>query len=681
MKKPFFRASLILLFILIVASFGLELHYLKHGSIPLLTRILLLLLLNVTILAFLILVFFVSKSIVTLILERRNRVLGYRFKTKLVVILVALTLLPALSLFILSSGLIANYIDRWFAPQIKKPLEDSIGIAKTIYEMERDKALDHARAFRANGRVSKNYTVTRFSSMPKNASETVKAAFAGEESTEIISGKRGDVIRAAIPEYRKKGKGRQIGVIVVESPVSPKIKNQIEGIKDAYENYLALEAWKLPIKVNYLVTLGFLTLVIAFLALWAGLKISKGITEPVQSLAQATELVAAGDLDVKVRIRRADEIGLLVNSFNHMVKELKEGKDSLQSAYVESDRRRLFLENILDNINSGVIMLDTTGCILMINKRACSIINISPDHVLGKKYSELLAQIHSEELRNIVSSIEGREFKPVTREVKALIGGKKLTIQVFITGLRDAEKYIGMLVVFDDITEIIEAQKALTWQDVAKKIAHEIKNPLTPIRLSAERMLKKWEQKEPDFEDVFHRSARTIVKETDSLKRLVDEFSKFGKMPEIRKKPSSVPALLTEVANLYSDYKGLEITIRSPDNSPQVELDGEQFKRVFINIFDNAIQAMANSGRIDVTVGFDDLSETAQIDIADSGPGIQDQDKEKLFLPYFSTKKNGTGLGLAIANRIVTEHGGHIRVYDNEPRGTVFSISVPVKES
>lgn len=679
MTKPLFRASLIVLFLLIIASFWIELHYLEHGTIPFLTRILLLLLLNVTILAFLVLVFFVSKSIITLILERRNRVLGYKFKTKLTIILVALTLLPALSLFILSSGLIANYIDRWFAPQIKKPLEDSIEIAKTIYEIERQKTLDYARTFRAGGKISGNYHVRRFSAMPLNVTDTVRAAFAGKEGTEIISGGKGDSIQAVIPEYNKKG--RQTGVIVVDTQVAPKIMRHVGNIKDAYENYLALEAWKLPIKVNYLIILGFLTLVIAFMALWVGLKISKGITDPVQSLAQATELVAGGDLDVQVRIKREDEIGLLVNSFNHMVKELKEGKISLQSAYVESDRRRLFLENILDNINSGVIMLDTAGHILMINKRACSIINVSPGQVLSKNYRELLALIQSEALRNVVSSIEGKEFKPFKREVKALIGNRKLTLQVFIIGLKDAEKYIGMLVVVDDITDIIEAQKALTWQDVAKKIAHEIKNPLTPIKLSAERMLKKWEQKEADFDDVFHRSTKTIVKEVDSLKRLVDEFSKFGKMPEIRKMPGSLPALVHEVANLYRDYKGLDITITIPDNPPQVDLDGEQFKRVLINIFDNAIQAMTNSGRIDVTVDFDMLSETAHVSIADNGPGIRDDDKEKLFLPYFSTKKDGTGLGLAIASRIVTEHAGHIRVQDNEPRGTIFSISIPIKES
>ncbi len=678
MKKPFSRAILLALFLLIVVSFGIELHYLKHGTVPLATRLLLLLLLNVTILAFLTLIFFVSKSIVNLILERRSKVPGYKFKTRLVVILVALTLVPALSLFALAGGLIANYIDRWFAPQIKQPLEDAIGIAKTVYEIERNKALEYARAVRAGHPVPSDYAVTRVSTLSKNASDTVRAAFSGTEGTEVVSGRRGDTIRAAIPEYQRKGVLK--GVIIVEIPVAPKMTKYVQSVKDAYENYLALEAWKLPIKANYLLTLGFLTLVIGFLALWIGLKISKGITDPVQSLAQATERVAAGDLDVQVRIRREDEIGLLVNSFNHMVTELKEGKESLQLAYTESDRRRLFLENILDNINSGVIMLDTAGQITMINKRGYSILKITPEEFSGKNYRELLSLINSEELRKIVSNIEGREFKPVKREIKVTLGSENLILRVFIIGLKDTEKYIGMLVVFDDITDIVEAQKALTWQDVAKRIAHEIKNPLTPIKLSAERMVRKWEQNEPDFGDVFTRSARTIVKEVDSLKRLVDEFAQYGRMPEIRKTPGSLPDLVNQVANLYRDYKGLEITIAAPDDCPLVAFDGEQFKRVFINIIDNAIQAMSNGGRIDITVGVDPPSDTLSVAIADNGPGISDADKEKLFLPYFSTKKNGTGLGLAIANRIVAEHGGHIRVKDNEPHGTIFSISIPVKE-
>jgi len=677
MKKFRFHILLIVALLLVITAFGVEIYYMKFGAIPFSTRLILLLLLNLTVIALLILMFFVAKSLIKLYIERRNRVLGYKFKTKLVVILVILTLIPATFLFLVAGGLITNYMDRWFSPQIKQPLESSIEIAKTVYKIERHKALSYGKALRTGKPVGGDYTVKHLSRIPRRATETVIAAFEGKEGTEVISGREGDIIRAVIPEYKE---NRQTGVIVVEYLIPVKITENVEKIKGAYEYYLTLEAWKVPIKANYLLILGFFTLLIIFMALWVALKISRGITDPIQSLAQATELVAAGNLDTVVAIKREDEIGLLVNSFNHMVKELKEGKETLQSAYLESDRRRLFIENILDNINSGVILLDTTGNILMINKRACSIIDINPEKVINKHYRELVSLINSQELQNLVSGIEGREFKPLRKEIRAVIGNRKVILLVFITSLKDSQVYIGLLVVFEDLTDFIEAQKALTWQDVARKIAHEIKNPLTPIKLSTERMIKKWEQKDTDFDEVFQRSARTIIKEVDSLKRLVDEFAKFGKMPEIHKTPASIPDIVNEVINLYRDYKGVGIAVSMPDNPPLAELDGEQFRRVLINIFDNAIQAMTHGGRINVSVKFEKALNKARVEIADNGPGIRDEDKEKLFLPYFSTKKTGTGLGLAIANRIIKEHGGHIRVRDNEPNGTVFTVEVPIKE-
>jgi two-component system nitrogen regulation sensor histidine kinase NtrY len=643
-------------------------------DVPFLTKLILLLLLNLTIIALLILMFFVGKSLVKLYFERRYKILGYKFKTKLVVILVVLTLIPATFLFIVSSGLITNYIDRWFAPQLRQPLERSIEIAKAVYEIERQKALDYAKTLSTGKTTAGNYTVRHLTKIPKDATETVRAAFEGKADVEVISGGKGDTVRAVVPEYKK---GKQTGVIVVESFIPGKITNNVEHIKDAYENYLTLESWKVPIKTNYLLILGFLTLIVVFMALWVALRIARGITDPIQSLAQATEQVAAGDLDIKVDLDREDEIGLLVNSFNDMVKKLKVGKESLQSAY-------LYIKNILDNINSGVIMLDTAGDISMINDAACSILNINQEKVKNKSYKELMSMIDSKELQNLVMGIEGREFRPIVKEIKAIIGERKVILKVFITSLKDSQKYIGLLVVFDDLTEIInseiKAQKALTWQEIARRVAHEIKNPLTPIKLSTERMLKKWEHKDADFDQVFHRSAKTIVKEVDSLRRLVDEFSRFGKMPEINKTPTQIPIIIDEVVNLYKGYKGVEINVSIPDNSPMVELDGEQFRRVIINIFDNAIQAMANSGRIYVTLKFDIPSNWAYIEIADNGPGIRDEDKDKLLLPYFSTRKNGTGLGLAIANRIIAEHRGYIRVRDNEPNGTVFTIDVPIKE-
>jgi two-component system nitrogen regulation sensor histidine kinase NtrY len=455
----------------------------------------------------------------------------------------------------------------------------------------------------------------------------------------------------------------------------------VEQIKTAYEDYIKLEAWKQPLKLNYLIFLGFFTLIVIFTALWASLRIARGISEPIQKLAEATGQVASGDLDVAIGLKRDDEIGLLINSFNHMVKELKESKESIHTAYTESDRRRLYMENILENIQSGVICLNADGNVITINSAACAILDVASEDVMGKNYKEILSAIQSDSLQQMIRGIKVRTLRTVEKEVWATIRGKRTMLRVSIMGLRDNVSYLGLLVVFDDLTNVIKAQKALAWQEVARRMAHEVKNPLTPIKLSTERMLKKWQQKDEDFPQVFEGSMRTIIKEVDSLRRLVDEFSRFEKMPEINKSPTALAGIIDGAVDLYRDYKGFSIKVSLPEDMPLIDMDGEQFKRVLINLLKNAIQAMNNGGNIEVSVGLDTPANRVFIDVADDGPGIREEDKEKLFQPYFSTKKEGTGLGLAIANRIIREHMGYLRVRDNIPRGTVFTIEIPIKEA
>jgi two-component system nitrogen regulation sensor histidine kinase NtrY len=363
-----------------------------------------------------------------------------------------------------------------------------------------------------------------------------------------------------------------------------------------------------------------------------------------------------------------------------MVKELREGKESLQRAWAESDRRRLIIEIILENINSGVIYLNAPGEILAINSAACRILGVSSGEILDKNYSVLLTMLRSEELKETVKNIRVNEFKGLEREIRVTVGDRRVLLRIFITTLMDGHNFLGTLVVFDDLTEIVRAQKALAWQEVARRIAHEIKNPLTPIKLSTDHMIKKWQNKDEDFGQVFDRSTKTIIKEVESLKRLVNEFSRFGKMPEIHKTPVLISHIIEGAVNLYRDYKELEIIIGKVENEPVVEADAEQFKRVIINILDNAIQAMQNKGKIVIDIRHDIALNRLFIDIADDGPGIREEDREKLFLPYFSTKRDGTGLGLAIASRVVAEHRGYIRVKDNKPAGTIFTIELPVKE-
>jgi two-component system nitrogen regulation sensor histidine kinase NtrY len=659
----------------IVLAFTVELHFIRLGTLSITTKVIFLTLLNVTVIALLTLMFFVAKALTRLYFERKETVLGSRFKTKITVIFVILTSIPSVLLYLVASGLVSNYIDRWFTPQFRQPIDSTLNIASAIYDIERKKTLEAAHSIVSKGSLPQGFKVMRYSDIPDNPSDLVKEAFEGDEGTEVISGKDGDTVRAVVPEPSAGG------VVVVESHIPREITGNIERIKTAYEDYVKLEAWKHPLKLNYLIFLGFFTLMVIFTALWASLRIARGISEPIQKLAEATGQVASGNLDVDIGLKRDDEIGLLINSFNHMVRELKESKEAIQAAYSESDRRRLSMENILENIQTGVISLDAGGKVNTINSAACAILNVSSRDIMGKNYGEILSAIKSDSLQEMIRGIKLKTLGMVEKEVWATIRGKRTMLRISIVGLRDNEaNYLGLLVVFDDLTNVIKAQKALAWQEVARRIAHEVKNPLTPIKLSTERVLKKWEQKDDDFGLVFERSMRTIVKEVDSLRRLVDEFSRFEKMPDINKSPASLAAIIDEVVNLYRDYKGYTMEVSLPENMPPIDMDGEQLKRVLINLFENAIQAMSNGGRIELTVRIDASSNRLFIDIADNGPGIRDEDKEKLFLPYFSTKKEGTGLGLAIASRIVREHMGYLRVRDNVPVGTIFTIEMPIKE-
>jgi two-component system nitrogen regulation sensor histidine kinase NtrY len=307
-------------------------------------------------------------------------------------------------------------------------------------------------------------------------------------------------------------------------------------------------------------------------------------------------------------------------------------------------------------------------------------LRIKAEEIFGKNYSVLLETLHSDELRDAVRQVRIQDSRIVEKEVRVMVGDRRILLRIFMAALGDVENFLGTLVVFDDMTELVRAQRALAWEEVARRIAHEIKNPLTPIKLSTDHMIKKWNNQDSDFGKVFERSTKTIIKEVESLKRLVNEFSRFGKMPEIRKAPSLISAIIDAVINLYVDYRDVIIKQVIPSPEPYVDLDAEQFKRVIINIVDNAIQAMQAKGSITISVEHERALNRVFVNVADDGPGIREEDREKLFLPYFSTKKDGTGLGLAIASRIITEHRGYIRIMDNNPQGTVFSIELPVRE-
>ncbi|MBI5196759.1 MAG: HAMP domain-containing protein [Nitrospirae bacterium] len=644
---------------IIITGFVLKYLGIEHGPLIIKTGIVFLAV-NI-VLYLLLLIIFVIRNLTALYYEKQQKIMGSRFRTRLVIAFVGLTFIPSILLFILSNQLINNTIDKWFSIEVQGPVSDSMAIARVFYQKERKNAQSYADSLAANrtavNRETGNYKT--YFLRQSDGSGLVDDAFKGLADTEIISKNSGDIIRAASPV--REG-GIVSGVVLVETAIPKNIVEKMESIKKAYNEYQQIGTLQTPMKFIYFLILTVTTLVIIFLALWIALRIAKGITIPIRSLVEATKNVADGDLNIRIDLKRDDEIGLLINSFNKMVGDIRK-------AY-------LSMEAIIENINTGVILLERSGRIYTLNNAACSMLNLDRASVTGKSPREILGKIKSEELNSMINQLGEKNFRAIEREIHANVEGKLVNMRVYITALKDAGgNFMGILVVFDDITDVIKAQRALAWQEVARRIAHEIKNPLTPIQLSTERLLKKWDEKSGDFDEVLRRSAKTIVNEVNSLRNLVNEFSRFGKMPKLNLQPTDIKPVIEEILNLYKDVKEVNITTSFQD-TPEIEADQEQLKRALINLIDNAIHAKTEN--IWLNIFYEPSLESVRIEVIDDGIGIKNEDKDKLFLPYFSTKEEGTGLGLAIVDKIISRHRGYIRVKDNKPKGTQFIIELPV---
>jgi len=669
--RSFAVLSVLIVVVGIITS--VEVHFIKLPTVDITTRFLLIGLLTVNVIALLTLMFFVGKNVFRLYSESRQGLLGHKFQIKLVSIFVIMLLLPSTLLFVVSSGLATDYINRIFSPQMKEPFIRSVELARQFYDYERARTLEAAeQVARGNMGAASSKNVHHFSAPPSGASDVIKDAFQGKRGTEILTLNDGDLIRAAVPADGG-------SVIVVERKLPKAISDESERIRNLFEEHSKLESLKVPLRSTYVMILGFITLLMIFAGIWIAMKLSRGITMPIQKLAEATQEVGQGNLGVAVEEKSEDEIGLLITSFNDMVRQLRGNKEQLERAISDLQKRELFLSNILQNINSGVLVLNTRGRIQTVNAQAREILNVRADDIEGKNYQDLIAQLGSPDLEAMASALVRGRVPDTVREARIHVQGKALTLRVFVTAIRDpeTETAIGFLIVFDDLTDVIKAQKALAWQEIARRITHEIKNPLTPIKLSAERLMKKWQQKDADFDVVFERSTKTIITEVESLRHLVDVFTKYGKMPEIVREQTNVAELVESAVALFRSFRDLKIDVSVPPEPPIVSIDRQQCKRVLINIMDNAVRAMQNKGRLAIMAVV--RNNTLVIEITDSGPGIPNHEKEQLFLPYFSQRKDGTGLGLAIADKIIKEHGGRITIRDNDPQGSIFCIEIPLQ--
>jgi two-component system nitrogen regulation sensor histidine kinase NtrY len=684
---------------------------------------------NLTMLAAL--VFVLARNIVKLIVEQRRALPFARFRAKLVAVLLGMTLIPAVLVLLVGSELIRTSVDRWFNAPMDKMLSSASDIAGDYYDERERLVASQARRFaRALGAFDLASTdpaavrdlvapdvqqeridlveVYRIGSRPGELPRVVPvidvaaptlpreysrasadrlaertAVGTTEPVVEQLSG-GGELIRVALP-IRSSPNGPVRGVVIASEYLTDQFVARARGMTEAYEDYRQLEVLKQPLAGVYLSFFLMLTLMILVGATWMGLYLAKRIARPVHMLAAAANEIGAGHLDYRVEVDAGDEFGSLIDAFNRMAGDLAASRRRLERSSVELERkheevegRRRYVETILERIATGVVSIDLAGRIRTWNSAATRLLGIDA-RVDGLRASTVFASRELKPLAALIDEAAGAREEIRPQEVSITRDGRELHLVVMTTPLRRSDGQMeGVVIVFDDVSPLIRAQKVAAWREVARRLAHEIKNPLTPIQLSAERMRRHFLEAPDATRSLVEECTTTIVGEVESLKGLVDEFAQFARMPAPRAVPTDLHELLDDVLSLYRGlFTDIDIRRHFARPLPKVSVDPEQMRRVIINLVDNAIEAMNRRGTIDVETQHDAANNLVRIVVADDGPGIPAAERDKLFLPYYSTKQRGSGLGLAIVRRIVAEHGGNIDVTDNVPRGTRFAIELP----
>lgn len=713
--------------ILIIVLTRTEMHLTQLStSVPTVNNILIFGIINIIILLIILLIYLVFRNVAKLLMERRGKAVGANLRTKLVITFVGLSIVPTLLLFFVSATYVNQSIRNWFNTQIETSLAESLEVAQTYYKNSATNALYYGRQISAIIREQKLLNEQNLPQMKEvirqkqkeynlgivevysaqneelmraanpeiplgefthPSSEDIKAGISGKELTRVNTAGKADLIRGIVPVYSTWKADEVVGVVVVNYYVPYSLVAKMKEITGSYQEFRQLKILKSPIRAGYILALFLMTMVIIFLAVWLGLYLANTLTTPIKELAEATRQVAEGNLEVHLGRRTDDEIGMLVASFNKMTEDLRANQTALKSANreltasnQELEQRRRYMEIVLANVTAGVISVDKTGILTTVNKSAERLLSIDTAQVIGRNFRDVLKPAQLDIIKGLLRDMVLAKQDTISRQITVPLSDSKATVLFNLTVLRDETgDFMGTVVVFDDLTKLIKAQRMAAWREVARRIAHEIKNPLTPIQLSAQRLRKRYLPRFGDEDTVFDDCTAMIVKSVDELKALVDEFSNFARMPAATPSPNDLNEIIREAATLFREgHRAIAFSFRADPTLPLLQLDRDQIKRVFINLLDNAVAAIDGQGRIDLETRYNPVLKMATVVVADTGHGIAAEDKPRLFEPYFSTKKSGTGLGLAIVNSVITDHHGYIRVKDNDPRGTKFIIELPV---
>ncbi len=718
----------VILILIILITVGvltfIETQITNFGSnFPLSSTVLMFILINTNLLLLLALLLLVFRNLAKLYYEKKNNILGSKLKTRLIAAFIVLALLPTTVLFFFSIHFISTSIAFWFNAPVEQTLDSSLAVGQKLYEYieEKNEFFAKRAAFQIDSRkllkkenekklsrysqviqrAFNRHAVEVYTPDAKRASLSIANGLENlhfgllnsNDLTNIPQGKstntisqsieQGEFLRtiATIPFGSDPKKARAF--VVITTLISPELSQNLQAILKGIEEYHQLKLAKTPAQVSYYIALSIVALLVVFCAIWFGFQLAKSITIPLMKFAEGTKRVTNGDLNYQIDFETDDEIGTLIKSFNSMTRQLASGREQialsgemLRQQNAEVEKNRQYIEIVLKNISAGVISIDNRGIITTINKAAESMLNINSLNILNKNFKEVLSSRYLK-IANKIYDQRALGQKTLEIPLSATIAGTPKHFSLNFNTLKDdLDNDIGAVLVFDDVTELEKAQRVAAWREVARRIAHEVKNPLTPIKLSAQRLKRKYGKKIDD--EIFNNCADTIVEHVDLIRNLVNQFAAFAKFPDANITRCRIENIIFETISLYKEgLEKVDIRSRFTENIPELRLGVQHMKQAFINLIDNAVYAVNKDGMILIDVSYDEILKIVRIEIADNGKGISDKEKTRLFEPYFSTKKSGMGLGLAIVNSIISDHNGVIRVQDNKPKGAKFIMELP----
>ena len=668
------------------------------------------------------LLFVLGRNLLKLYAERRGGVLGSKFRTKMVIGALLLSVTPVIFLFIFAYQVMNRSIDKWFSRPVEELREESGQIATLLADYAGQNATAEAQSIAAAPDVQHAFQSGNYSGVINElrqreptlqggfalalVDDDAMASFHNPEPWGVLRSKLPDWKASAAPHFHPftlEGREYTLGVasvdehgrILVAMPLPPNYSAALSRIEASQQRYAELSQQRKLVRRTFVLILLLLTVVVLFFSTYLALYLSKLVTRPVAALAEATQQISRGRLEYRVEVPATDELGQLVSSFNRMAEELEAGRRQIEAssrdlagANVELEQRRRQMETILESIPTGVLSLGADGRVTHSNPAFARIFSPQataialPRTAAGSTLRDLFSEEVVGDLEHLVR--KANRMGTITSQMEIVAQRAKLNVAVTVASLEHEGQRLGWVLVFEDLSDLLKAQKQSAWREVARRVAHEIKNPLTPIALSAERIrrhLERGAEPDPQSLGIIRSCAETIEGAVETVRSLVDEFAALARFPAAQPQPANINAIVENSLAMFNGrLDNIQVRTDLAADLPKVMADAEAIKRALANLVDNAAEAMQDSlvRELHISTALVDAHEAVEIVVADTGHGVTRELKEKLFLPYFSTKRRGTGLGLAIVSRIIEDHHGTIRVEENQPLGARFIVELPV---